>query len=54
MTCINWVIISATQGLGLTLTEKFLAESFYRFITGRIPMSRSDWYINYKGQPMDA
>ncbi len=30
------------------------AEGFYRLMTGQTPMSRSEWYINYKGEPMDA
>lgn len=30
------------------------AEGFYRLMTGETPMSRSEWYINYKGEPMDA
>lgn len=30
------------------------AEGFYRLITGATPISRSQWYINYKGEPMDA
>ena len=30
------------------------AEGFYRLITGQTPISRSEWYINYKGEPMNA
>ncbi len=30
------------------------AEGFYKLITGEIPMSRNEWYINYKGETMDA
>ncbi|QJD87719.1 SDR family NAD(P)-dependent oxidoreductase [Cohnella herbarum] len=30
------------------------AEGFYRLMTGETPMSRDEWYINYKGEPMDA
>lgn len=30
------------------------AEGFYRLMTGETPISRNEWYINYKGEPMDA
>lgn len=28
------------------------AEGFYKLMTGETPISRSEWYINYKGEPM--
>lgn len=30
------------------------AEGFYRLMTDAAPVSRSQWYINYRGEPMDA
>lgn len=30
------------------------AEGFYRLMTGGTPMSRAEWYINYKGEPMPS
>jgi NAD(P)-dependent dehydrogenase (short-subunit alcohol dehydrogenase family) len=30
------------------------AEGFYRLMIGETPMSRDEWYIDYKGDPMDA
>jgi NAD(P)-dependent dehydrogenase (short-subunit alcohol dehydrogenase family) len=29
------------------------AEGFYKLMTGETPISRSEWYINYKGEPME-
>lgn len=30
------------------------AEGFYKLMTGATPVSRTEWYINYKGEPMQA
>lgn len=30
------------------------AEGFYKLMTGETPISRDEWYINYKGEPMEA
>ncbi len=30
------------------------AEGFCKLMTGETPISRSEWYVNYKGEPMDA
>lgn len=30
------------------------AEGFYRLMTGQTKISRNEWYINYKGEPMEA
>lgn len=30
------------------------AEGFYKLITGETPISRKNWYINYKGEPMET
>lgn len=30
------------------------AEGFYKLLTGQTPITRDEWYINYKGEPMDA
>lgn len=36
------------------ITPQESAEGFYKLITGATPISRKEWYINYKGEPMDA
>jgi NAD(P)-dependent dehydrogenase (short-subunit alcohol dehydrogenase family) len=36
------------------ITPQESAEGFYKLITGQTPISRNEWYINYKGEPMDA
>lgn len=36
------------------ITPQESAEGFYKLITGATPTSRNEWYINYKGEPMDA
>jgi NAD(P)-dependent dehydrogenase (short-subunit alcohol dehydrogenase family) len=36
------------------IEAKESAEGFYKLMTGETPMSRSEWYINYKGEPMEA
>jgi NAD(P)-dependent dehydrogenase (short-subunit alcohol dehydrogenase family) len=30
------------------------AEGFYKLMTGVTPISRAEWYINYKGEPMPS
>ncbi len=30
------------------------AEGFYKLMTGTTPVSRAEWFINYKGEPMQA
>ncbi len=36
------------------ITPQESADGFYRLITGMTPLRREEWYINYKGEPMEA